>query len=282
MFDVDDISVLKEIDINNLYSMQIKSPNGLRYKIIDDYPDNQHTYLKLSYFDDIIFEKYIKKFKENSVFDMKYFEQTHHHYLFRMDGDSLKQFLNETNRCISVPFSQNLNHYVYIDEKLHEIEFASPRLHLTADFDYDNSDRDNQKWIYTYDEVRETAIARIVYKHCGNRYTVDGYPRASEYKHYKIVGDHFHLIGIFNGHFQEIFSLRYSPVTLELHLKRNDNTYSYLTNQSCDDLLQLFKTQFFEWLASDGNLLITDALKDHDFSAMSLDDSLNLLEMAII
>lgn len=280
----DNISLKSKIHENGSNQIVIKSPNGLKYTIIDNYPDFEHTHLKLTYLDELIFEQTIDKFKEDAVFDTKYFSETKHHYLFRMDNDSLKKFLDETSRKIIVPFSHYYEHYVYINGAQYQLDFASHHLNLTSDMDYDNNKKPEKdhKWVFTYNEVRDIAINRIVHKHSNDRYTIDGYARPSEYKHYHIVGDHFQLIGVFNGHFQELFSLRYSPKTLELHLKNVKGQYSYLTNQSFDDLTLLFKNEFFNWLSMDGDAIVKHALTDYDFNEISLDDTLNLLEMAII
>jgi hypothetical protein len=280
----DNVSLKSKIHENGSKQIVIKSPNGLIYTIVDNYPDVYHTHLKLTYLDDLIFEQSIDKFKEDAVFDTKYFSNTKHHYLFRMDKDSLKKFLDETNRKIIVPFSHYYDHYLYIDGYQYQLDFSSHELNLTSDMDYDNNNKPNKdhKWVFTYDEVRETAIARIVDNHSNDRYTIDGYARPSEYRHYHIVGDHFQLIGVFNGHFQELFSLRYSPKTLELHFKNVKGEYAYLTNQSFDDLTLIFKNEFCNWLSMDGDATVKFALSDYEFNEISLDDTLNLLEMAII
>lgn len=99
------ISLKENVNTAGLKQVDIQSPNGLIYTIIDNLPDNSKTYLKLSYLDEVIFELSIDKFNETAVFDTEYFKQTKHHYLFRMDQESLKLFLDETERCISVPYS---------------------------------------------------------------------------------------------------------------------------------------------------------------------------------
>ncbi len=275
------ISIESRTHQNGSEQFFITSPNGLIYTIIDNYPDSEHTYLKLTYLDELIFEGNIDKFKENTVFDTKYFSKTKHHYLFRMDKDSLKKFLDETNRKITIPFSYN---YLYINGCQYELDFSSHELNLTSDMDYDNSKKTKKdhKWIFTYNEIADTTINKIVNNHSNVRYTIDGYVRQSEYKHYHIVGDHFQLIGVFNGHFQKIFSLRYSPKTLELHLNNLNGKYLYLTNQSFDDMTLIFKNEFFNWLSIDGDLTVKSILNNYNFNEISLDDSLKLLEMTII
>lgn len=278
------ISLKETVNTAGLKQVDIKSLNGLSYTIIDNLPDNSKTYLKLSYLDEIIFEFSIDKFNEKSVFDTEYFKSTQHHYLFRMDKKSLKLFLDETERCISVPFSNHYEHYLYIDNEQHQLEFSSPRLNLTSDMDYNNTGKPTkkQKWVYTYSKVKDSAIHRIVNNYSVVRYTVGNYKRSSDHKHYFIVGDHFQLFGVFNGYFQHLFAIRYSPKTLELHLHSFNDGYSYLTNQSFEDLQSIFKSEFFNWLEADGDSVIKLSLNNYDFSNMSLDDSLKLLEMAII
>lgn len=285
MFSLDDgISVVEYQRKDGLMRLDITSENGLCYTIVDNFPDETKTYLQLTYENEFIFNFYIDKFKDNSVFDIAYFKETKHHYLFRMDSVSLKKFLYETDRCISVPFSERYKHYLYINGKKYELNFVSHRLHVTSNVTYsnENKERHDQKWLYTYNEVIENRITKIVYNHSKDRYTFDGYPRASHYGHYQIIGDHFQLIGIFNGHFQEIFSLRYSPKTLELHLNDVNNQYTYLTNQSSSDFNNVLKNQVFQWLSDDGDRFVKDALKNYDFNEMILDDALQLLEMALI
>jgi hypothetical protein len=272
------ISLKEKVNTAGLKQVDIKSPNGLIYTIIDNLPDNSKTYLKLSYLDEVIFELSIDKFNETAVFDTEYFKQTKHHYLFRMDKESLKLFLDETERCITVPYSVYFDHYLFINNSLYQLDFTSHELNFTSN----KTTGCKSKWVYTYSLVSDSDLARIVSNHSVNRRTIDNYPRESHYGHYMIVGDHFQLLGVFNGHFQDLFSLRYSTKTSELHLRSFKNGYSYLSNQSIEDLRSLLKSELFDWLEVDGDDTIKHALKHFDFEESKLIDALKLLEMAII
>jgi len=69
MFNVDEILLTETVSDAGFCQLDIKSPNGLHYIIIDNVPDNQHTYLKLTYHHNVVFEFPIDKFREDSVFD---------------------------------------------------------------------------------------------------------------------------------------------------------------------------------------------------------------------
>lgn len=277
MFDADEILLTETVNDGGFFQLDIKSPNGLHYTIIDNVPDNKHTYLKLTYSNNVIFEFPIDKFREISVFDTVYFKNSQHHYLFRMDIESLKLFLDDTQNLIAIPYSVDFEHYLFIDTILYQLDFTSNQLNYTT-----SSPSDNKRWTYTYREMKESPIARIVDAHSIDRYTVDNWPRRSHFHHYMIVGDHFQLLGVFNGHFQDLFSMRYSPKTLEMHLNSFSHGYSYLTNQSTEDLDRILKNEFFDWLAFDGTLFVQETLKDLDFNTMTFKDALNILEMAVI
>jgi len=277
MFNVDEILLTETVSDAGFCQLDIKSPNGLHYIIIDNVPDNQHTYLKLTYHHNVVFEFPIDKFREDSVFDTTYFKNTQHHYLFRMDIESLKLFLEDTQNLIYIPYSVGFEHYLFIGAILYQLDFASNQLNYTT-----SSSSNNQRWIYTYREIKESSIARIVDTHSIDRYTVDNFPRRSHFYHYMIVGDHFQLLGVFNGHFQDLFSIRYSPKTLELHLHSFSNGYSYLTNQTADDMNRIMKNEFYDWLDFDGTQFIKAMLKDLDFKNMAFKDALTIMEMAVI
>lgn len=279
MFDVEKILLIETVNENDLSQLDIQSPNGLHYTIINDTPDNQHTYLKLTYKDEIIFEYSIDKFVKDAVFDTEYFKQTQHHYLFRMDNKSLKQFLKETNNAISLIYSykpQPISHENYYEHYLF-IDDVNYRLNACKS----SVKKKGSHVMYIYNSTKDNILNRIVKNHSVEQLTTNGY-RRSHYAEYSIVGDHFQLYGVYNGPFQDLFSLRYSPKTLELHINNFKQEKTHLKNQSVDDVNAIFKKEFFDWLEADGDESVKKALTDFDFCNTNLKDSLKLLEMAVI
>ena len=287
MFDVEKILLTETINENDLSQLDIQSPNGLHYTIINDTPDNQHTYLKLTYKDEIIFEYSIDKFVKDAVFDTEYFKQTQHHYLFRMDKKSLKQFLNETDKAISLvysfePYHTDQGHYyqhnLYINNVLYRLNAGKRQV-------TDDSKKQNTAVMYFYNDLTDTRLNCIVKNHSHEMFTFSGdsgYNRQSHYAEYFIVGDHFRLIGVYNGPFHDVFSLRYSPKTLELHIHNFKREKTYLTEQSIDDIRLILKRELFDWLAIECDEVVKKALNDFDFFDLDLNNSLKILEMAVI
>jgi hypothetical protein len=267
--------------------VNIQSPNGLHYTIIDDKPSNQHTYLKLSYFDDDIFEISIIKKQGEAVFDANFFKGTHYHYLFRMDSESLSNFLNDTHRDIKLLFCE-YNKYsldeVLSDSAIKNIELSNHYLYIGKNkFQIHEQLNDDKSKTYTYHQpFVNNPISRLVTNHSVTGYNKKGYPIKGQFNHYQIVGDHFSLFGVFKNYYNAIFSLKYSEKTLELYVA-SVNNYSYtLYNQSFDDMQNIFKKEFLTWLAIDGTPSMQAVIKEHDFTDVSCDDCLNLLEMAVI
>lgn len=287
MFDVEKILLIETVNENDLSQLDIQSPNGLNYTIINDTPDNQHTYLKLTYKDEIIFEYSIDKFVKDAVFDTEYFKQTQHHYLFRMDKKSLKQFLNETDKAISLVYSFELyhtdlgryyQHNLYINNVLYRLNAGKRQV-------TDDGKKQNAAVMYFYNDLTDTQLNRIVKNHSSEMFIFNGdsgYNRQSHYAEYFIVGDHFRLFGVYNGPFHDLFSLRYSPKTLELHIHNFKREKTYLTEQSIDDIRLILKRELFDWLAIDGDEVVKKALNDFDFFDLDLNNSLKILEMTVI
>lgn len=284
MFDVEKILLIETVNENDLSQLDIQSPNGLNYTIINDTPDNQHTYLKLTYKDEIIFEYSIDKFVKDAVFDTEYFKQTQHHYLFRMDKKSLKQFLNETDKAISLvysfePYPTDLGHYYQHNLHINNVLY---RLNAGVRQSRDRSKKKTKNIMYFYNDLTDTRLNRIVKNHSSEMLTFSGYNRQSHYAECFIVGDHFRLFGVYNGPFHDLFSLRYSPKTLELHIHNFKREKTYLIDQSIDDVREILKKELFDWLAVDGSKSIKKALSNFDFSDLNINESLTMLEMAVI
>lgn len=284
MFDVEEISLKETVNEEGLTQVDLHSPNGLHYTIINDTPDNQHTYLKLTYKDEIIFEYSIVKFVKDAVFDTEYFKQTQHHYLFRMDKKSLKQFLNETDKAISLvysfePYPTDMGHYYQHNLHINNVLY---RLNAGKRQVTDDIKKQNASVMYFYNDLTDNRLNRIVKNHSPEMLTFSGYNRHSHYAEYFIVGDHFRLFGVYNGPFHDLFSLRYSPKTLELHIHNFKREKTYLTEQSIDDIRLILKRELFDWLAIDGDKDVKKALNDFDFFDLDLNNSLKMLEMAVI
>lgn len=279
MYDVENISLKTTLHENGSNQVDIESPNGLIYTIIDNLPDNTKTYLKLTHQSRLIFDFSIEKFIQDAVFDTEYFKQTQYHYLFRMDNKSLKQFLKATNNDISLIYSYKpepisyenyYEHYLLIDDVVYRLNACKRTV------------KKNGSYVrYIYNSTEDSLLNRIVKNHSVEQLTTNGY-RRSHYAEYSIVGDHFQLYGVYNGPFYDLFSLRYSPKTLDLHINNFKHEKTHLTNQSVDDLNAIFKKELFDWLAADGDESIKKALTDFDFDNTNLKDSLKLLEMAVI
>lgn len=196
-----------------------------------------------------------------------------------MDNKSLKQFLKATNKAISLIYSYKpepisyenyYEHYLFIDNVNYRLNACTSPV------------KKNGSYVrYIYNSTKDNILNRIVKNHSVEQLTTNGY-RRSHYAEYSIVGDHFQLYGVYNGPFCDLFSLRYSPKTLDLHINNFKNEKTHLTNQSVNDLNAIFKKELFDWLAADGDESIKKALTDFDFDNTNLKESLKLLEMAII
>lgn len=287
MFDLKDIVLIEHTNSDGSHCVEIKSPNGLHYTITDNKPSHKYTYLKLSYFDDDIFEIAMIKKQGETVFDAHFFKGTHHHYLFRMNSESLNDFLKETQRDIKLIWCE-YNKYS-LDEALSSssiknIELSNHYLYIGKNKVQVNEQlNDDKSTTYTYHQpFVNNPISRLVSNHSVARYNKKGYPIRAQFNHYQIVGDHFSLFGVFKNYYNAIFSLKYSEKTLDLHVT-SVNNYSYtLYNQSFSDMQNIFKKEFLTWLKIDGTSSIQAVLKEHDFTDVSCDDCLRLLEMAVI
>lgn len=287
MFDLKDIVLTEHINSEGIHCVEIKSPNGLHYTITDNKPSHKYTYLKLSYFDDDIFEISIIKKQGEAVFDANFFKGTHYHYLFRMDSESLSNFLNDTHRDIKLLFCE-YNKYsldeVLSGSAIKNIELSNHYLYIGKNkFQIHEQLNDDKSKTYTYHQpFVNNSISRLVNNHSVTGYNKTGYPIKGQFNHYQIVGDHFSLFGVFKNYYNAIFSLKYSEKTLELYVT-SVNNYSYtLYNQSFADMQNIFKKEFLTWLAIAGTPSMQAVIKEHDFTDISCDDCLNLLEMAVI